>query len=258
MDIVYAIAGYLVEPYTLLLLFLWAATLWMVWRSEPVRGKGLVFTAVLLLTIASMPITAFLFSWPLESRYPYQAGRPEGGQVIVVLGGGVRLLDPNRQKVFPAEDTAERCAHAAELYQAGAACPVLVTGGKMPPLEDQGPPLAQTMADFLQLLGVRAQDILLEEYSTNTYENAVFAAQIMRQRGWQRAILVTDALHMERARRTFEHQGIEVLPSPCRPTTETFEWSWEYLAPSVGGLVLLKQAAHEWIGLLWYKLNGRI
>ena len=257
MDIVYAIAGYLVEPYTLLLLFLWTATLWMVWRSAPVRGKGLVFAAVLLLTIASMPITAFLFYWPLESRYPYQPGRPEGGQVIVVLGGGQRLLDPDRQKVFPAEDTVERCVHAADLYLQGPPCPLLVTGGNLPPLEE-GPPLAQSMAQFLQMLGVKPEDILQEPFSTNTYENAVFAAQIMHERGWQRTILVTDPLHMERARRAFEKQGIEVLPSPSRPTTETFQWSWEYLAPGVGGLLMLKRAAHEWIGLLWYKLNGRI
>ncbi|HPP51864.1 MAG TPA: hypothetical protein PK777_02855, partial [Thermoguttaceae bacterium] len=72
MDILYSIASYLVEPYTLLLLFLWWAVLWMVWRSEPIRGRGLVFTAVLLLTIASMPVSGLLVSWPLESRYPSQ------------------------------------------------------------------------------------------------------------------------------------------------------------------------------------------
>lgn len=257
MDILYSIANYLVEPYTLLLLFLWAATLWMIWRSEPIRGKGWVFAAVLLLTIASIPLTAVLVSWPLESRYPYQTDRPEDAQVIVVLGGGLRLLDPDRQKVFPADDTVERCLHAVELYQAGPACPVLVAGGQLPPVE-QGPPLAHAMADFLQRLGVSRQDIFLEEYSTNTYENAVFSSEIVQARGWNRAVLVTDALHMERARRCFEKLGIEVIPSPCRPTTETFQWSWEYVVPSVGGLVMLKRAAHEWLGLLWYRLHGRI
>ncbi len=257
MDIVYFIASYLVEPYSLLLLFLWASTLWMVFRSEPVRGKGLVFAAVLVLTVASMPVSALLVSWPLESRYPYQPTPPEGGQVIVVLGGGQRLLDPDRQKVFAAEDTVERCLHAADLYHQAKRFPILVTGGKLPPLEE-GPPLAQTMAEFLHLLGVPPQHILLETHSTNTYENAVFAAELMHQHGWQRAVLVTDALHMERARRAFEKQGVEVIPSASRPTTESFQWSWEYLAPSVGGLVMLKRAAHEWIGLLWYKLNGRI
>lgn len=257
MDIVYSIAGYLVEPYSLLLLFLWASTLWMIWRSEPVRGKGCVFAAVLLLTLASMPVSALLVSWPLESRYPYQASRLETAQVIVVLGGGQRLLVPDRRKVFPAEDTVERCIHAVDLYQQGPALPVLVSGGNLPPLEE-GPSLAQTMANFLQLLHVDPQHIFQENHSTNTYENAVFSAEIMRQHGWRRAILVTAALHMERARRAFEKQGVEVIPSPSQPTTETFEWSWEYLAPSVGGLAMLKRAAHEWIGLLWYKLNGRI
>lgn len=257
MDLLYSIANYLVEPYSLLLLFLWIATWRMAWRSEPIRGKGFVFLAVGLLTVASMPLSALLISWPLESQYPYHPTRPEGGDVVVVLGGGVRLLDPARQKVFPADDTVERCIHAAELYQSGPPCPVLVAGGNMPPVEE-GPSLAQVMADFLQQLGVERRHIVLEEHSTNTYENAVFSSAILRNQGWQRAILVTDALHMHRARLSLEKQGIEVIPSACRPTTETFQWSWEYVAPSVGGLVLLKKAAHEWMGLLWYKLHGRI
>ncbi|MDW8038295.1 MAG: YdcF family protein [Thermoguttaceae bacterium] len=258
MDILYSLATYLVEPYTLLLLLLWMSVLWMVFRSEPVRGKGCVVAALLLLTVASMPISAFLLGWPLESAYPYQRSRPEQAQVIVVLGGGQRLLDPDRPRLFPAEDTVERCVYAADLYHSGQPLPILVTGGFLAPLHEEGPPLAQTMADFLSLLGVRRQDLLLEIQSTNTYENALFAAELLRKHGWNQIILVTEPLHMHRARLAFEKQGIQVYPAPSRPSTESFEWSWEYFAPSVGGLALLKRAAHEWIGLLWYKLNGRI
>lgn len=253
----YNLAVYLLEPYTIALVLLWLAAARMVVRSEPVRGKGAVVAALLLLTLISMPAAAHLAAAALEDRYPFNPERPEGTQVIVVLGGAVRPMDPEGAHVILAGDSMVRCLHAAALYRAGEPCPVVLCGGKVDP-EAPGPALALAMRDFLLGQGVADADLFLEDVSTTTYENAVECRRVMEEHGWTRAALVTDALHMERASRCFARLGVEAAPSPCNHATAYFEWGAGSFAPGVGGLLGVRTAAHEWLGLAWYWLRGRI
>lgn len=50
---------------------------------------------------------------------------------------------------------------------------------------------------------------------------------------------------------------LEVVAA-CRHRATEFSWSiWKFL-PSSGGLNSVEIAAHEWIGLAWYWMKGRI
>ncbi len=253
----YRIAVYLVEPYTIALVLLWLATLRLVWRGEAVRGKGAVFLAVLLLTVISLPATGHLAVASLEGPYPFTRQRPEDVDAIVVLGGSTRLLDELGGEAILAGDSMNRCLHAAALYREGPPIPIIACGGKVKP-ELPGPTVAKAMSRFLRVQGVPAEDLVLEEGSTTTYENAVHCRAILEEHGWTRVALVTDALHMERARRCFETLGVQAQPSPCNQISAFFPWTMGSFAPSVGGLLTLRVAVHEWLGLAWYRLQGRI
>ena len=63
------------------------------------------------------------------------------------------------------------------------------------------PPLGQMMKDLLVELGVPPEQIIVEDRSTSTYENAVECRQLLVERQMTRIVLVTDALHMRRASR---------------------------------------------------------
>jgi uncharacterized SAM-binding protein YcdF (DUF218 family) len=54
-----------------------------------------------------------------------------------------------------------------------------------------------------------------EERSHSTHENAVYGAEILRQRGITAIALVVEAKSMMRAAASFRKQGITVLPAPC-------------------------------------------
>lgn len=253
----YRIAVYLAEPYTLALLMLWLATLRMVFRSEAVRGKGLVVAALLLLTAVSTPAAGHLAIASLEDRYPFNDELPPGTQAIVVLGGATRLMDPAGEHAVLAGDSMMRCLHAAAIYRAHGRRPIVLSGGKVD-ADEPGPTVAGAMRDFLLTQGVAADDLKLEEASTSTYENAAACRDLLDKEGWTRVLLVTDALHMERARRCFAAVGVEATPSPCNHAAAYFEWSAGSFAPSLGGLIAVTTAAHEWLGLAWYRLTGRI
>jgi uncharacterized SAM-binding protein YcdF (DUF218 family) len=68
------------------------------------------------------------------------------------------------------------------------------------------------MRQFMLDLGVPANALLTEERSRNTRENAEMSAKLLRERGIQKVLLVTSALHMRRAVKLFEQQGLLVQP----------------------------------------------
>jgi uncharacterized SAM-binding protein YcdF (DUF218 family) len=254
----YELSVYLLQPYTLALGLLWLFTLRLGICRREARGRFLaIVSALTLLTVISLPAVGYLAIGSLEWRYPHASERPPDAQAIVVLGGATRLMDASGERVILAGDSMVRCLHTAELYRSGGHCPIVLTGGKVEP-DLPGPTVARAMHDFLLTQGVAAADMLVEESSTSTYENACQCEPILRQQGLQKIVLVTDALHMYRAARCFQAIGIEVAAAPCNDRAAYFEWSAASFAPGVGGLDSLTGAAHEWLGIAWYWLHGRI
>jgi uncharacterized SAM-binding protein YcdF (DUF218 family) len=241
--------------------FLWLlgiaalAALWV--RRQEKRRRLLVLTvAFLLLTLYCMPVTGQLLLRPLEAPYPPLAHRPEGIQAIVVLGGGVRASEGEGLPALPDEAGMHRCLRAAEMYHQGPPCPVLVSGGRPDPNRPE-PPCSHVMHDLLLRLGVSAADVVEEDTSANTYENAVESVRILRERGLARVVLVTDASHLERAVRCFRKQGVDPVPCGCLYRTLNFEGTVKDFLPDPGQTRAAHAALHEWLGLAWYALRGR-
>jgi uncharacterized SAM-binding protein YcdF (DUF218 family) len=63
--------------------------------------------------------------------------------------------------------------------------------------------------------GVQESMIWSKEHSHSTHEKALYSAQILRNKGISRIVLVTDVHHMYRAHRSFRKQGLEVIPAAC-------------------------------------------
>jgi uncharacterized SAM-binding protein YcdF (DUF218 family) len=156
-----------------------------------------------------------------------------------------------------ADDTRLRCLYAAQLYRQGPACPVLVSGGKVDP-DELGPAYAQVMAEFLQTQGVAAVDIIREDKSRTTYENAVQSAHELKQRGLGKIMLVVDAVDMLRAAGCFRKQGFEVTAAACHYRAKPFRFSLLSLVPNAGAVRNNERVWHEWAGAVWYWCWGRI
>jgi uncharacterized SAM-binding protein YcdF (DUF218 family) len=242
----------LLQPYALAYLAtgLAIANLWRKRAGRP-RWLALVTVAFLLLTALSMPAVGYLAVGSLEWRYPPLEQRPEDTEAIVVLAGGTRgerELD---------EDTLRRCLHAAELYRQGRPCPVLVSGGKADP-SSQVPACSRLMSDFLVQLGVSKQDLIVEDRSRTTYENAVECRRLLEQHRLAQVVLVTDAVDMYRTVRCFRKQGVAVVPSPCHYRARGWGWSVLGFLPNPNAARGVTRAWHEWLGMGWYWLRGRV
>ncbi len=216
--------------------------------------------------LAFFTLTLFLLTWPplswlatgsLEWWYTDQP-QPQGeADAIVILSGAAEPPGPYRPVAHLSRDSYSRCRHGAWLYKNWKAVPVMVCGG-LPSAAAGAETVAAYMKDFLEAEGVPSGDIIEEGRSATTYENALFAAELLGQRQLGKIALVTDGWHMPRAAACFRARGLEVLAAPSSLRSASFEGPLARWLPSHHALVQNERVLHEWLGLAWYGLSGRL
>ncbi|HZW30482.1 MAG TPA: YdcF family protein [Isosphaeraceae bacterium] len=249
-------SGLWLDPYRLLFLLL-GAGIAILWRRRRVpAGRLLPATLAFAgLAVLSTPALAYLSLGTLEWRYPPTESRPDDAQAIVVLGAGMVPPDGTRLHAELNADSLFRCLHAAAVYHRGKPCPVVVCGGRIAP-GPSTPPLAQLMREFLRDQAVRGEDLLVEDQSRTTHENARACRKLLQERRITKVVLVTEATHMFRALRCFRKQGIAAVPSACHHRATAFEWSLGDFLPSAGAVQNHERTFHEWLGSAWYWMRG--
>ncbi len=119
---------------------------------------------------------------------------------------------------LPGPALRRRLEHGVAVFFARNAGHLLVSGGVVGP----PPAEAQIMRDLAMARGVAPSRIIVEEMARNTFENAVYAGRIIRERGWLRVVVVTDAFHLPRALYVFRRIGLQVMgegvPRPAQAT----------------------------------------
>jgi len=170
---------------------------------------------------------------------------------IVVLGVGLIERPGSDEPALPVW-AAGRLVAAAELHEAcrrvRKRCPILLSGGAV--IGGHTTTEAELMADQLANLGVARDALLLENRSRNTWQNAQFSAELLRELGaTESPILLTSAIHVERASKYFEAAGISVAPS-----ASDFVAAELSALPSSANLMLADVAAHEYAGMARFRL----
>ena len=113
----------------------------------------------------------------------------------------------------PSPQLAARLDHAAQLWTAGLAGVVVVTGGNQP-----GDRFTESEASARYLIdrGVPADSILKETQGHSTYASLDTVATMLHQRGLFRVLLVTDPFHSLRSRLIAQELGLVAYVSPTR------------------------------------------
>jgi uncharacterized SAM-binding protein YcdF (DUF218 family) len=218
------------------------------------RRRRAAWVGLILIFLWMWPPFAWLLSGSLEWFYPAAAMPAGDAQAIVVLGGATEPSNPSIPEPYVAWSTYQRCKHAAWLYHHWRAVPTIASGGA----GDSDVAIARLMRTSLEADAIPASSITTEEKSTSTYENGVFTAGLLRDRGIHKIVLVTQAYHMLRAEKVFRKQGLDVSAAPCAAYTAGFHLSIRDLFPSASALTANDNVLHEWVGLVCYKIMGRI
>lgn len=181
------------------------------WRKT---GAGFVLAGVIWVTAWSLPVTSLWLGGALENWYPNPPPeQTEMADAIVVLGGNTANARANWFEPYDKTKKTTRVDAAAELYLAGRAPRVLLSGGALEGDVSE----AQGMAHEIRQLGVPSYAIILENASRSTYENAALSEDALRDQGIRKVLLVTSALHMPRAMAVFHKQGVEAIAAAVAP-----------------------------------------
>lgn len=240
-----------------LLLVIAIAAFW----KRPRLAAVSVGLALLVLWLGSNTLVAGWLVRSLEQQVVPTAELPQAA-AIVVLGGGTKPALPPRPWVDLSEE-GDRVLYGAQLYRAGKAPRILLSGGRIE-WSGNSTPESADMAAIIQAMGVPTSAILQESKSRNTYENAVNVKQLLAAQQIQGPVLlVTSALHMPRSLRIFQHLGISVIPAPTdfhvtdlevRPAS--FQSFLLALLPDADSLQQVTRALKEYLGLFVYRLRG--
>lgn len=221
------------------------------------RGRWLALaSAAGFSLIAVTPLSTWVLL-PLEERFP----APDLGRIghvdgIIVLGGALMPIGSKEHGAAQLTRDAERLAVLPGLARRFPDARMLFTGGSGDPRrpDDREAPFVRALLDEW---GLDTSRLMLEDTSRNTWENAVNSASLIGK--GERWLLVTSAAHMPRSMGVFR---------TVMPESQFIAWpvgfnanrseSMRFGLNLSDNLERMENAAHEWRGLLAYRLAGRI
>ena len=174
--------------------------------------------------------------------------------VGIVLGG---IADYDTiTKAHNFNKNADRLMDAEQLYHKGIIKKIMLSGGNGLLFND-GYIESEAMRDYLLANKIPINDIIIENTSRNTIENAMNSAEILKEEYNEGLfLLITSANHMRRAQLCFNKANLEITAFPTDCTTSYRSTDYDYLLfPRVEALERWQDLIHEWIGYIVYKIK---
>ncbi|HWQ61111.1 MAG TPA: YdcF family protein [Negativicutes bacterium] len=160
---------------------------WQRWRKEIFLGLAFIFLAVELPIVAGGYLT------------------PAPADVMIVLGSRVVGREPGPMLRLRLEE-------AVRLYRQGLAPAIIVSGARG---EDEEVAEAFAMRDYLVKEGIPDERIVTEDASFNTYQNLANSRAVMAERGYRKALIVSNASHVHRTLVLARDLGMEASAAPA-------------------------------------------
>lgn len=245
-------------PFCSVLLIIGFILLWSTRKQK--AGKLFVTAGGLLLILFGYGISTSWLLRPLERRYQPilsaasipSADPSQSIKWIVVLGGGgsysTQLPSPSQLS----NASLIRLIEGIRLHRQIPTSKLILSEGNI----FESGPVGEIMGQVAQDLGVSREDFVMETQSQDTEAQAVNLLPLV---GTERFLLVTSASHMPRSMALFRKQGMNPIAAPTDYESLSSEsWRPSAFYPSAGGLRKAELAVHEYVGLAWAKLRGKI
>lgn len=219
------------------------------------RGLSLITVLIFLwAALGFLPETLLSF---LQTQPRLEKNTWAKTNAIIVLGGGSAQWQ-SASLVVPRLEVQSRVYEGFRQYQqckkSGQVCVVIFTGGVPKEIPAQAFPAvrlseAQTMKNSLIDVGVPADDILTEDQSSDTEDNASMTAALLKKRTFESLVLVTSGTHLKRANEWFLHNGLsaELAPSDHQQIVN--------YSLTAKNLHITDVALHELLGLIEVRIK---
>lgn len=176
---------------------------------------------------------------------------------LAIVLGGMGKVDEQQQR-FDFGCSGDRLFQTLGMYHKKRVKKILITGGSGS-INHPHQREASYIKRYLQTIMVPDTNILIENQSKNTYENAVFTKQLLDSLHFNGSVLlVTSSYHMRRALAIFEKAGYQnITPFVTNKISGQRKFEFDHcFIPNVEAISTLTIVMHEMIGYAIYKLQG--
>ncbi len=218
----------------------------LIWLKNSRKKAFMILSFALFNYVLTTSLGTFLFVRSLERSFT--RSDPLNCDAVVVLGGGI-VEGPEGYELRP--HSFKRLVEGVMLAKKYDAL-LIVSGGSLPGSSRRAE--AFVMAELARKLGVLEEKLLLDSESKNTHENAKNVSSMARKLNLREVVLVTSAVHMKRAVKSFEKFEFVVHPYPVDYLCDHSVLDWTDFIPTRESLQANMLGLHEIVGLLWYRL----
>jgi uncharacterized SAM-binding protein YcdF (DUF218 family) len=249
------ITGLILTPLTVCILLLVSGLFLLLFTRRQKTGKFTVTLGVVFLLLISYDALPDRALGTFEHEYPplnNEINSVSDVKWIVVLGGG-HITDPNLPAASRLSgESLSRVVEGVIIHRSLSQSRMLLSGGHIfDPV-----PESKSMAELAIILGIDKDDIHEEPAGLDTEDQAILIKKIV---GKDKFILVTSAFHMPRSMALFQKQGMHPIPAPSGYRVKSRKEVNPFMFfPDSGGIEKMEFAVHEYLGMLWAKLRGRI
>lgn len=229
----------------------------MAWKSKNSGKKWLVAGTLLLLVTTNPFVSNYAVSlWEIPA-YPHTSIK-QPYEVGVLLGGGINMYDEELQRPMYSQSV-DRILQTIGLYKEGKIKKILVSGGSGLVLNQNFSESDVTKKIFLDA-GIPESDIIIENKSRNTHENAVETSKLLNELNINSTpLLITSAFHMRRSLACFNKAGLKVIPYPTDIKSGSSTLTPDrIIVPDASCISGWRMLFKEWIGILVYKMKGYV
>lgn len=176
--------------------------------------------------------------------------------VGIVLAGFVSFNFKENKAYFGT--ASDRFIQAVELYKTGHIKKLMISGGSGSLFYQQYKEADFVKQEFIKM-GVPEADIIAENQSRNTFENARNSKLILDSlKITGPYLLITSAMHMKRSKAVFKKAGMPVIPYPAHfAEIDNPVGFADAIIPSEDAFDGWEKFLKEMVGLWVYKLTGK-
>jgi uncharacterized SAM-binding protein YcdF (DUF218 family) len=246
------ILAFIIAPYTWLFIGL-IYLLKKLWKT-PYRKIVLILTISLYVISNSFLMDEIISKWEYCDDNIYLKNTKY--DLAIVLGGMGRIDE--RQNRFDFNQSGDRLFQTLALYHKHRVNKLMITGGSGSVSKPHHRE-AEYIKSYLRSISIPDSNIIIENSSKNTYENAIFSKHILDSLKFNGSILlVTSSFHMKRSLAIFEKAGYKnITPFVTNKITGIRKFEFDHcFIPNIEAVWSLNLILHEMVGYAIYYVKG--
>lgn len=229
----------------------------LLWTKKQYIARIVLTLGVSLLIIFSYdPLVEVLLN-QLENKYSgFEVTQLKDSDkikyVVVLAGGYIEVPESHPLSTKLGKATNIRVIEGIKIYREIPGSKLVFTGKGWAKMTE-----AEAMKKFAISLGVKAEDIILENESTNTIDHTVYLKSILKS---DQFILVTSALHMPRSMGLFLKAGYHPIAAPTGHilTGKYALFNMKVALPTGDNLFASDLIFNEYASTILAKLKGKL